>query len=461
MKALLEKPAKAPFLERFGIDSLLSVNLKSPASVLAITTVANLLIRMASTIFLTRLLAPDVFGLAGIITSIFFTISMLTDLGFQSYVVRHPHGDDPHFRNVIWTVHVVRGLCLAAIAAACAPLAAHVLQKPELALPLAVASLQLAIDGFTSIAIMAALRNNGANKLSLLDLGLTLFQTVVSIILAFWLRNIWAIVFSGLAHTLLRSILSYAIFPASRHRPASDTATRRDFFAFSRVVMASSFLTLLLSQADKFVLARLFTLEQFGLYALAFNLAFISASFANTYVSRVAYPTYSRTWHEAPHAMRDVFYGIKRKVSILFAIGSGGIIGGAPVIIRILYDPRYEAAALFLAILAISSALRLPAVAAAEVMTAIGKVKITLYLNIARVAWILIAGPIGYVLGGGFGIVVAVGLLEAPALVASWFFLGREKLLNVPQELLYLALVGLSTLGASVVAAWVVNYLPI
>ena len=448
---------------RFWAHSLASPSrflplLKRPTSVLTLTMIANILLRTVSTIILTRLLSPAIFGLAGIISSVMFTIIMLTDLGFQRFVVRHPKGDEAHFRNVIWTVHAVRGLALTLLAFICAPWIGTALQKPELVLPLAIACLQLAIDGFASIAIMAALRENGANKLSLLDLGLAFFQTILCIALAVWLRSIWAIVYAGLASRLLRTVLSYAIFHNARQRPANDTAIRREFFVFSRVVMASSFLTLVISQSDKFFLGRVFTLEEFGLYAIAINLALVPASFVDAYVSRIVYPAYAKIWATCPEQIASAFYAVRQKISILFALGSGTLIGVSPLLVRILYDPRYEGAAIFLSILACASALRLPTASTLDLMIAIGKIKLTLYVNIVRATWLCVMGTLGYLLAGGFGIVIAVGTLEVPALICCWCLLYAQKVINFRKELTYIALVCGSALFASLTASFMMQY---
>src|SRR4051794_15646925 len=81
--------------------------LTSPSSVLLGTNVASNLLRLASTIVLTRLLAPDAFGLIAMIASFFYVITMITDAGFQAYVVRHER-DDPDFVDAIWTIHFAR-----------------------------------------------------------------------------------------------------------------------------------------------------------------------------------------------------------------------------------------------------------------------------------------------------------------------------------------------------------------
>src|ERR1043165_3820600 len=91
--------------------------LTSPSAVLVGTTLTINLLRLASTIILTRLLAPEAFGLIAMIGSIFFVIAMVPDAGFQAYVVRHER-DDPAFEDAIWTIHFGRGILNAGLAAA-------------------------------------------------------------------------------------------------------------------------------------------------------------------------------------------------------------------------------------------------------------------------------------------------------------------------------------------------------
>src|SRR5690606_25592482 len=101
---------------------------------------------------------------------------------------------------------------------------------------------------------------------------------------------------------------------------------------------------------------------------------------------------------------------------------------------------------------ALGSALRLPTVSTTDFMTAIGKIKFTLYVNLVRVAWLAAMGPIGYILAGGLGVVIAVGTLEVPALLSCWYILHIQKVLNLRKELFYIALVGGSALIASLAA---------
>src|SRR6476661_5866614 len=108
---------------------------------------------------------------------------MITDAGFQAYVVRHER-DDPDFEDAIWTIHFGRGLLNAVFAAALAVPLAALLQKAELAPLVAVAAVTFAIDGAASLTLLTALRRRMVRRLSMVDLIAQAGQFVVGLIAA-------------------------------------------------------------------------------------------------------------------------------------------------------------------------------------------------------------------------------------------------------------------------------------
>ena len=413
----------------------------SRTGILALTTVGNLVVRTASSMLLPRLLTPSDFGIVGIITAVFFAVEMVTDLGFEAFVIRDSRTGDRHFRDVIWTIHAKRGLGLFAAVAIASPAIAWAFGKPVIALPLAVASLILFINGLASLSLMTALRHDKSRELSLLEFGLQILQTTACLLLALWWRNAWSIIAAMLLQSVLRTLCSYAFFHGSAQRIDRDRAISREFLAFSRVILLSSALTLVIGQTDKFILGRLFTLEEFGLYAIALTIASAPLAFGGSYVRRIAFPVYAQTYRQAPGELHKVYYRVRRAVSALYAFGCGGLIGGAPLLVALLYDPRYASSAAFISLLMISTALRLPNTAASELLTAAGNMKRMLGITVVRVVWLAIAIPIGFIMFGTMGIVGAVGLIEVPAMLFCWILLRRLHVLDLRQELLFIALI--------------------
>ena len=429
----------------FSVGTLLRLA-RTRTGVLALATGGNFVVRTASSIVLTRLLTPNDFGIIGIISSVFVVVSMVTDLGFEAFLIRHHRSDERHFRDVLWTIHAQRGFALFAAVALASPLISWALGKPAIAVPLAVASLILLMNGLASLSLITALRHDKSRELSLFDFGLQVFQTVTCVLLALWWRNAWAMIAAMILTTSARTLLSFWLFADGPQRPARDRIITREFLAFSRVVLASSSLTLLTMQSDKLVLARLFTLNEFGLYGIALTIASAPAGFGEIYLRRIVLPIYSQAWRGARSELRQVYYGVRRLQSGLYGYACGGLIGAAPLLVAVLYDPRYAAAATFISLLMVSTALRFPNVAASELLIASGDMKGMLAINIVRVVWLVIAIPAGFLMFGALGVVGAVGLVEGPAMFYCWWLLRRAGILRLTQELSYL---GLTFAGAA------------
>ena len=101
-------------------------------------TAATLVLRLGGNVVLTRLLDPQAFGVVGVIVSVMIVLTMLTDLGFFDFVIRHARGGERRFLDVIWTIRLVQGALLSLVMLASAwPIAAF-LGKPDLAWPIAV-----------------------------------------------------------------------------------------------------------------------------------------------------------------------------------------------------------------------------------------------------------------------------------------------------------------------------------
>lgn len=396
--------------------------------VLILTTTGTLVTRMVSSVILTRLLAPEIFGVVGIIGSIFFTIALLTDLGFQSYVVRHPDGDEHRFQDTIWTIHATRGLLLALAGSSAAPLVGWLLGKPEVVLPLSIVAATFAIDGLASLSLMTLLRSDRSRTLSLLDFAVTLLTSAISIALALVFRNVWAIVVAMLLASSFKTAASYWIADRGAHQITWNKQLTQEFWAYSRLVMASGFVMILIHQADKFALARTFSLAEFGLYTTAITLASAPQALAGSYMIRILYPIFARTHRESPDKIGHVYYSAGLNMTRLYWLGGGALIGGGPLIVQILYDPRYSAAGSYLSLLAIGTLLTLSNKVSAGLLLAIGNTKFMLATNLVRLAWISSVMPLAFLEFGPIGIVMAFGTMECPVYIYSAAVLFRARI---------------------------------
>lgn len=443
---------------RTAAGALLSRQRLTGASATLIgTTVAMNVLRIGNTIVLTRLLAPSDYGLIGIVMAIFFVIAMITDTGCQAFIVRHEHGLEPEFLDAVWTIHLLRGGAIALLAMVLSGPLAMLLDKPALAPLMAVAAVSMAVDGAASLTLITALRRKMVRKLSIVDFSVFVSQLVVGLIAAWFLRNAWAIVIAIIAQSTARAIASYVVFPDSRRRFRLDRPIARELWRFSRMIVASSTLTLIISQVDRLVLARLFSLQQFGVYAIAGSLASAPLSLVYIYTSRIIYPHLADTWRTAPERIRQTFYGMRGTVFHGYLFAAGGMLGSASLVVRLLYDPRYADAARYLHLLAITTAMIMLTKPMNELMVAIGHVRMTLETNVVRVCWLVLAASLGYFLIGPIGIVTALALIEVPAYLYGAVRLAKLGLYSAIHDIAAFATIGagaaVGSVGATVILA--------
>jgi O-antigen/teichoic acid export membrane protein len=422
------------------------------SSALALSTVISNLMRIVSTVCLTRLLSPDVYGITGLILSVFYMINMVSDIGLQAYVVRHHQSDEPDFLSAVFTIHAVRGVILAAIAALLAWPLSLLVAKPELALPLAVGSLVFVIDGQVSLHQFRALRDGRVPRVTLIDLIGAFFQIASAIVLAFLLRNIWAIIASMIIGSVARTWAGYALFPGSSHKFRRDREVAADLWKFSRVIAVSSALTLVLTQVDKLAMARILSLSQFGTYVIASSLAGAPQVFGFNYANSIVYPAAAEAWREGG-SIPDAYYRCWGRFFYLYAFAGGVLIGIAELLIRFLYDPRYLPAALYLSILAVSTTMIMVNRSMEAVQIATGKQRVTIEFNIIRLIWLAAGGMLALAEVNAMILVLTIGLIELPVYAFSLFRMARLHQVRWLREASFFVTVG-AGLGVGVMASF-------
>jgi lipopolysaccharide exporter len=422
------------------------------ASVVVTVGIGNAL-RIVSSMTLTRLLDAHAFGVVGVITSIAFMIAMVSDVGFYEFVLRHRDADDPVFLDEVWTLKLARGVLLtAAMAVLSKPLAAA-LGKPELAPVVAVWSFFFLIDGCASLAFVIGPRQRLLWRVSLLDLSASIMTLVVSVTVALIYPTFWAMITGMLVGAGTKTLLSYILFPRSQRRWRMSVERIRELWGFSRYIAMSSLLTLFVMQIDKLVLARWMPLSVYGLYAIAVTLAQAPMGIASPYTSRVLLPAYAAVARENRDNLRRSFYAMRRNVLLLYMFGSGGLIGGASLLIALLYDPRYAGVTPFLQFLGISTGLRMANMASQQALVALGNTRTTLTANVWATVWLLIGGTAALILHNITLLVAVVGTVEVAAMLSYWRSLRREGILDLRQEAQ-----GLIVMAAGAGVGWVIAH---
>lgn len=384
--------------------------------VLVTTIAATNVLRIISNLVLTRLLAPEAFGVVGVLSSITVILQMLTDMGYHAFLVRAREAGG-RLLDVVWTLRLARSAILTIIMFAGAGALAAAFDKPELETPIRAASFLFLFEGARSLHPILAERARRVSYVTVLEFAAYLLQLAITIAAAFVLKSFWAILVGMYAGAFVVAAFSYVLYPGGPHRIQFDRRIGGELWRFARVVVVSSAITLVVSQADKIFIGRTLTLDEFGLYMLAVNLTLAAQGLIRAYVLRVLFPLFAETAREAADALARIYYAARRRMTLILAFLLGGGVGGGPLLVRILFDDRYLGSGVFVSLLCLAPLFSLMTLPAEQLLIALGRIRSALEANVVRLAWIVVAAPLGLHHYGVVGLVAAFALIEFAAAI--------------------------------------------
>jgi O-antigen/teichoic acid export membrane protein len=317
-------------------------------------------LRLAGNLVMTRLLAPESFGLMSIVVVVQVTLALLSDIGLRTSIIQSER-HDASFLNTAWTVQIIRGfgvwlfsLALAVALALCGDLdylpQGSAWANPQLPSLLAVTAFGTAITGFQSTNFLTASRNLNLRRLITIELTGQVVGLSLMIALGVATRSIWSLVSAGLASTVVNVVLSHVYLPGIPNRLAWEQRARHDLFKFGVWVLASSATFVLASNADRLLLAGLVSATTLGLYSIALNLCLLIDSVGSRLCEHVMLPALSENRDDLPRRVLR----LRLPLDIGYLASAGFILAVGPEVIELLYDQRYHAAGAMLQILSFS-----------------------------------------------------------------------------------------------------------
>jgi lipopolysaccharide exporter len=390
------------------------------------TFVLLAIIRLASSLILTRLLLPEAYGVMTVINSIGYVVEMIGDIAVTMSLVRHERGDERTYLNTAWTLRLVRALFNTALIFAAAPLICSLYRAPELTLPLRVFSVWFLIAGFESMSFPLAIRRKRARIIVYSELAAGALSTVFTLIYCYYTRSFWGMLFGSLVNRLLLTLFSYRFYPESRPRLQIDRGAASELLRFTRFAMPSSLLTLAVSQFDKVVFLRLFDLTLLGVYGLAGNLANPIEVLITKFSQLVLYPRCAHDYRTDPRTFAMRYYTQNVNVFLSMLVLPATVGGAAPLLIHVLYRPQYAQAGTILRAFMVRAALLSLSASAEDMLIAAGQLQVQLVGNILRAVWMVAGSLTGYYLGGFMGFVYGASLSGLPQL-CYYLWLQRKK----------------------------------
>ena len=283
---------------------------------LGVGSLTEQVVRFARSIVLARLLAPEAFGIMAVVLSASTLIHSLTDIGVREAVIQNPRGGEDEYIDSAFWLALGRSAALAASIALLAPWLAKFYGNAELTPLLRVAALSVLIDGAWSPRMYIAIKQLKLSRFALITHGGGIGGVIFTVILSYLIRDVWALVIGAVVESFIRVMLSYVFYPYWPHLGWHREATR-ELLKFSRGLFGLSFLNLIYAKTDIFVLAKLYSPAQLGLYSMAVYLAQVPTGFIMNLLGQTMMPTFAHIQGDEARENRILL----RVTSMIFILG--------------------------------------------------------------------------------------------------------------------------------------------
>ena len=333
------------------------------------------------TVILARILAPEDFGLLGIAMLAISTLETFSQTGFQAALIQKKENVESYL-DTAWTVSAIRGVILFSILFFFAPLVAAFFNSPQAVLVIKVIAVSTLLSGFRNIGILFFQKELEFNKQFIYELSATLVDITVAITLAFMLRNVWALVWGGLAANFVRLFMSYILHPYRPHARL-DKGEFKKLFGFGKWVLGSSILIFLITQGDDIFVGKMLGVTALGFYQMAYLISNLPATEITHVVSQVTFPVYSKLQNDVKR-LREAYLDVLQLTAFISIPLAGGIFILAPDFTGIFLGEKWMPMVPAMQVLVLAGLVRSIAATTGPIFHGIGKPRIDTMWQIIR-----------------------------------------------------------------------------
>lgn len=398
---------------------------------------------------LTRLLAPEVFGLMALVQSIIIGLHLFSDVGIGPSIVQSESGEKSGFLHTAFTIQFLRGVALWVVCCLLAYPVGWFYQDDRLVWVMPVIGFSSVLTGLQSTKFWVYHKRLELGRLALVDIVTQVLSVAVMLVLAWIYRSLWALVVANVVSDGLRTLLSHTALTGARDRFFIERESLKNLVKFGRWIFLSTMVTFFVTQVDRLLLGKVADLETLGMYSIAVVLASMPSNALGHLTGTVLLPAFSRVISEEGKLSSESFLRIRGPMLVVAAWILSGMIAGGPVIVELLYDERYADAGWIVQVLCAGAWFMVIETTVSPSLLAMGQSHWLAAGNVVKLLGMGVMVPVGFLWYGFPGAVVAYGGSEVWRYVFSTSLATRRGLQPLRQDLRNTA-----TLGAAAALGW-------
>jgi O-antigen/teichoic acid export membrane protein len=422
------------------------------------STIVSFVFQTGQLIILSRLFAPEIFGLMSLLLIVTSFSTIFVDLGVSNAIIQRKETDIKEL-STLYYLNIIMGLVLCLAIFLCSGLLAQLFRQPRLQTYLQWISLIYLIIPFGQQYRAIFQKKMAFHILVKIDIFTTVVSTFLTIILAFFGFGIYSIICGQLAYAAFSTLLAM-YFGRKEYKPIwyFNFQKAKPFLSFGLYQSGESLMNYFNTNIDGMSIGRFVGATMLGYYQVAYNIIIIPSRRINPILTKVFFPAFSLI-QDNQEKLKKNFYKLLNILNFVnFPIFFALFVLAEPLII-VVFGAKWLTSVPILRILCGVGLLRSLGNPVGSLMYAKGEARRIFLFNVYKL-FLQVPGIIlGAYIGGALGVAIAFLCLQVFFSTFNYTFLIRKVLgeslneyLNVFKEPLLWSL-------AMTVVIYVVKYL--
>lgn len=243
-------------------------------------------------IVLSRLLAPEAFGVMSTALALIMVLSVFSKLGIGPSIVQKAEVNIKHIQTG-FTLSIIFSVILTSFVWLIAPSVSVFFNMVELSAVLRVLAFVHIIQGFSIVSEGILQRNLDFKKLAVVQIASYVTYGIVGITLSLLDYGVWALVYAYIINVLVGSLILIKLQPHSK-RLTIKFNVAKDLLVFGSGYSLSNLYNHFALQGDTFVVGKLLGAAPLGIYSRAYQLFSIPVNLIGTVIEKVLFPSFSK-----------------------------------------------------------------------------------------------------------------------------------------------------------------------
>lgn len=343
------------------------------------TQLASKLVTPITNMVLARLLTPEAFGIVATLTMIISFTELFTDAGFQKYLIQHEFKDEADREqntNVAFWSNLIMSIAFWVVIIIFRKPIALLVGIPDLSNAIAVACIMIPIAAFSSIQMALYQRDLDFKTLFKVRIVSILIPLVVTIPLAFYFRNFWALLTGYIAGSVANAIL-LTYYSKWKPRLFYRWKTFKEMFSFSVWSMFEQVSIWLTNYLDIFIVGVILSSYYLGIYRTSTVTVGQFVGIITAATTPILFSGLSRLQNDRKE-FENLFFKFQKWVGLLVLPIGVGIFCYSDLIVKVMLGDQWGEACGFVGLWGLTSAITIVlSHYCSEIYRAMGKPKLS------------------------------------------------------------------------------------